>query len=319
MEITADLLYKQKLIRGFLHLADGQEAIPTGIEAAITFQDSIIQSYRDHSTFIGRGGTVREIMAELLGRVDGAAKGLGGSMHLYKKENNFYGGHGIVGTHVPLGAGIGLAHKYRKDGHVAFALYGEGAANQGQVHEAYNLAALWDIPVVFTIENNQFGMGTSARRASKNTEFYTRGDYIPGVWVDGMDALAVKSASAFAKQHALERGPIILEMDTYRYHGHSISDPGSTYRTRDEIRGIRRARDPIEHVRALLLEHGLAKPEELKQIENDVKKHVAEETEEAKRSSPPPLCYLWKYVYKKGWGAKLRPVELSRGYIQLPP
>ncbi|EIE23190.1 Dehydrogenase, E1 component [Coccomyxa subellipsoidea C-169] len=254
-------------------------------------------------------------MAELLGRVDGASKGLGGSMHLYKKDHNFYGGIGIVGTHVPLGAGIGLAHKYRKDGHVSFTLYGDGAANQGQ---AYNMAALWDLPVVFTIENNQFGMGTSARRASKNTEFYTRGDYIPGVWVDGMDALAVKTATAFAKQHALQHGPIILEMDTYRYHGHSISDPGSTYRTRNEIQGIRRARDPIEHVRNLLQEHSFADSNELKRLENDIKKHVTEEVEEAKRSPPPPLCYLWKFVYKKGWGAKLRNVELGRGFIQLP-
>ncbi|KAK9903407.1 hypothetical protein WJX75_004838 [Coccomyxa subellipsoidea] len=318
MELAADLLYKQKLARGFLHLADGQEAVPTGMEAALTFQDSIIQSYRDHCTFLGRGGTVREVIAELLGKETGAARGLGGSMHLYKKEHNFYGGEGIVGTHIPLGAGLGLAHKIRNDGHVAFALYGDGAANQGQVAEAYNIAAIWDIPVVFVIENNHYGMGTSDRRASKSAQYYTRGDYIPGVWVDGMDALSVKSATAFAKQHVLQHGPLMLEMDTYRYHGHSISDPGSTYRTRDEIQGIRRARDPIEHIRTLLQEHSFADSSELKRIEKEIKKDVADSIEEAKKDAYPPIENLWLNIYKDGLGAKLRGMEMGRPKIQLP-
>ncbi|CAL8465323.1 g4858 [Coccomyxa elongata] len=318
MELAADLLYKQKLARGFLHLADGQEAVPTGMEAALTFQDSIIQSYRDHCTFLGRGGTVKEVIAELLGKQTGAARGLGGSMHLYKREHNFFGGEGIVGTHVPLGAGLGFAHKYRNDGHVAFALYGDGAANQGQAAEAYNMAAIWELPVVFVIENNHYGMGTADRRAAKSAQYYTRGDYIPGVWVDGMDALSVKSATAFAKQYVLQHGPLMLEMDTYRYHGHSISDPGSTYRTRDEIQGIRRARDPIEHVRTLLQEHGFADAQELKRIEKEVKKDVSDQIEEAKQDAQPPIENLWLNIYKDGLGAKMRPMEMGRPKIQLP-
>ncbi|KAK9825166.1 hypothetical protein WJX81_000917 [Elliptochloris bilobata] len=318
VEITADLLYKQKLARGFLHLADGQEAVPAGMEAALTFQDSIIQSYRDHLTFIGRGGTPQELFAELLGKKEGAAKGLGGSMHLYKREHNFFGGIGIVGEQVPLGAGLGFKHKYKNDGHVAVAIYGDGCQNQGQLFEAFNMAALWSLPVIFVCENNHFGMGTADSRASKSIQYYTRGDYIPGLWVDGMDVLAVKNATAFAKDFALKNGPIVLEMDTYRYHGHSISDPGSTYRTRDEIAGVRRARDPIEHVRTLLLEHNFAEAKELKQIERDVKKEIDEALEAAKKGSEPPIEDLWNNIYVAGLGARLRPIEIGRPPIVLP-
>ncbi|CAK0786806.1 hypothetical protein CVIRNUC_010020 [Coccomyxa viridis] len=318
MELAADLLYKQKLARGFLHLADGQEAVPVGMEASLDFDDSIIQSYRDHCTFIGRGGTVKEVIAELLGKVEGAARGLGGSMHLYKREHNFFGGEGIVGTHIPLGAGLAFAHKYKKDGHVAFTLYGDGAANQGQAAEAYNMAAIWQLPCVFVIENNHFGMGTADTRAAKSATYYTRGDYIPGVWVDGMDALSVKSATAFAKQYALENGPLMMEMDTYRYHGHSISDPGSTYRTRDEIQGVRRARDPIEHMRTLILEHEFAEPGDLKRMEKEIKKDVQRQIDEAKEGKQPPIEDLWNNIYVDPLGAKMRPMEIGLPKIQLP-
>ncbi|RZR85464.1 hypothetical protein BHM03_00012453 [Ensete ventricosum] len=213
MEIAADSLYKSKLIRGFCHLYDGQEAVAIGLEAAITKKDAIITAYRDHCIFLARGGSLVESYAELMGRRSGCSKGKGGSMHFYKKDSGFFGGHGIVGAQVPLGCGLAFAQKYTKEGTVSFALYGDGAANQGQLFEALNISALWDLPVILVCENNHYGMGTAEWRAAKSPSYYKRGDYVPGLK--------------------------ILEMDTYRYHGHSMSDPGSTYRTRDEITGVR--------------------------------------------------------------------------------
>ncbi|BDA45344.1 Pyruvate dehydrogenase E1 component subunit alpha-1, mitochondrial [Coccomyxa sp. Obi] len=309
MEIAADMLYKSKLIRGFCHLYDGQEAVIVGLEAASTYQDSIITSYRDHCTHLGRGGTVFDVIAELMGRVEGATKGMGGSMHMYNKAHNFYGGCGIVGAQVPLGAGLGYAHKYRKDGSVAYALYGDGAANQGQIFEAFNMAGLWDLPVIFICENNHYGMGTAEWRGSKSSAFYTRGDYIPGLKIDGMDALAVKHGVAHAKAYAVEHGPIILEMDTYRYHGHSMSDPGSTYRTRDEITQIRTQRDPVEHIRKLLLDRGLAEASDLKKVEKSVKKEVDDAVEKAKQGTIPPADMLWKNIYSDPLGSVMRGMD----------
>ncbi|KAG6600145.1 hypothetical protein SDJN03_05378, partial [Cucurbita argyrosperma subsp. sororia] len=248
MEIAADSLYKAKLIRGFCHLYDGQEAVAVGMEAAITKKDAIITAYRDHCTFLRRGGTLLEALAELMGRQAGCSKGKGGWMHFYKKDAGFYGGHGIVG------------------------------AQQIRVSclRRSNISALWDLPVIFVCENNHYGMGTAEWRAAKSPAYYKRGDYVPGIKVDGMDALAVKQACKFAKEHALKNGPIILEMDTYRYHGHSMSDPGSTYRTRDEITGIRQERDPIDRIRKLLLSHEIATEKDLKDIEKEMRKEVDE-------------------------------------------
>ncbi|WOL20241.1 pyruvate dehydrogenase E1 component subunit alpha-1, mitochondrial-like [Canna indica] len=304
MEIAADSLYKSKLIRGFCHLYDGQEAVAVGMEAAITKRDAIITSYRDHCTFLSRGGTLLEAFAELMGRRDGCSRGKGGSMHFYKKDASFYGGHGIVGAQVPLGCGLAFAQKYSKDASVTFALYGDGAANQGQLFEALNMSALLDLPVILVCENNHYGMGTAEWRAAKSPSYYKRGDFVPGLKVDGMDALAVKQACKFVKEYALANGPIILEMDTYRYHGHSMSDPGSTYRTRDEISGIRQERDSIERIRRVILSHELASISELKDIEKEVRKEVEEAVSQAKKCSMPDQSVLFKDVFVKGYGAE---------------
>ncbi|KAJ1943400.1 alpha subunit of pyruvate dehydrogenase [Linderina macrospora] len=299
LEMAADSSYKHKLIRGFCHLCTGQEAVPVGIEQALTKDDAIITAYRCHGFTYMRGAEPVAILAELMGRKGGVSQGKGGSMHMY--AHNFYGGNGIVGAQVPLGAGIAFAQKYNEEKTCTVALYGDGAANQGQVFEAYNMAKLWDLPVLFVCENNKYGMGTSSARAAANTDYYTRGQYIPGIRVNGMDVLAVRHAIAYAREYATSgKGPLVLEMKTYRYGGHSMSDPGTTYRTREEIQHMRSTSDPITGYKARLLASGVITEEELKAIDKNAKKLIDEALAKAKAIPEPPASDLWAHVYKEG-------------------
>jgi pyruvate dehydrogenase E1 component alpha subunit len=312
VEIASDALYKAKLIRGFLHLYNGQEAVGAGLEAGLRAEDHIITAYRDHGWFIGRGGSVEGALAELTGRVGGCSLGRGGSMHFYDKKNRFYGGNGIVGAQVPIGTGIAFQCKYDKLNEVAVSLYGDGAANQGQIFEAFNMAKLWKLPAIYVCENNLYGMGTSVERASADVKFYTRGDYVPGIRVDGMDVLAVREATRYARQHALAHGPILLEMQTYRYVGHSMSDPGTAYRSREEVAGVRTAKDPIERHRKRILDSQLATVEELKEIDVAIKAKVDAAVEFAKTSPEPDVKTLFDNSY-----AKVLPTERFVG-CELP-
>lgn len=300
VEVCCDQEYKARRIRGFCHLYDGQEAISVGIEAATTREDDWITTYRCHGVALARGCTPVEVFGELFGSSVGASRGKGGSMHLYRKSANFYGGAGIVGAHVPVAAGLGLYHRYKAENlqdtkHASLVCYGDGAANQGQCWEAANMAKLWSLPVIFVIENNQYGMGTSVARSSALTEYYKQGgEIIPGIQVNGMDVLAVKAAIAAAKQYVTTgNGPIFVEAKTYRYHGHSMSDPGLTYRSRDEVAKTRSERDPIELAKARLLEAGWATEQQLKDTEKEVRAQVQSSLDEAIAGSPPVVSALF--------------------------
>lgn len=299
MEQAADALYKAKLIRGFCHLAIGQEAVSVGMESAITHEDNVITAYRCHPFAVLRGGTIHSVLAELLGKETGIAKGKGGSMHMFTKC--FYGGNGIVGAQVPVGAGIAFAQKYNDKKSVTFSMYGDGASNQGQVFEAYNMAKLWNLPVVFTCENNKYGMGTSAERSSQNTMFFTRGDQIPGIQVNGMDVLAVHKACQWAKEWTTSgKGPLLIEFVTYRYGGHSMSDPGTTYRTREEIQQMRSTRDAITGIKTYLSEWGILDDAKLKAIDKAAKAEVDEAVAQAKKDAFPDLKAFWTDIYYDG-------------------
>ena len=297
-EEKAGQLYGMGLIGGFCHLYIGQEAVVVGLEAAAEEGDKRITSYRDHGHMLACGMDPNGVMAELTGREGGYSKGKGGSMHMFSKEKHFYGGHGIVAAQVPLGAGLAFADQYKGNGRVTFTYFGDGAANQGQVYETFNMAALWKLPVIFVIENNQYAMGTSQQRSTSSAEIWERGRAfgIPGEAVDGMDVLAVKEAGQKAVEHARKDGPYILEIKTYRYRGHSMSDPAK-YRTREEVQKMRDERDPIEAVRSLLLEGNHASEEDLKAIDKEIKKIVNESADFAKESPEPDLDELWTDIY----------------------
>jgi len=298
-EEKAGQLYGMGLICGFCHLYIGQEAVVVGLEAAAESGDKRITSYRDHGHMLAAGMSPDGVMAELTGRVGGYSKGKGGSMHMFSKEKHFYGGHGIVAAQVPLGAGLAFADKYQENGRVTFTYFGDGAANQGQVYETFNMAALWELPVIFVIENNQYAMGTSQQRSTSSPDIYTRGAAfgIPGEAVDGMDVLAVKEAGDKAVKHCRSgKGPYILEIKTYRYRGHSMSDPAK-YRTREEVQKMREERDAIEHIRSLLLTGEHASEEDLKTIDKEVKAIVNASADFAKESPEPGLDELWTDIY----------------------
>ncbi|GGD40724.1 pyruvate dehydrogenase (acetyl-transferring) E1 component subunit alpha [Sinisalibacter lacisalsi] len=298
-EEKAGQLYGMGLIGGFCHLYIGQEAVVVGLEAAAEEGDKRVTSYRDHGHMLAAGMDPKGVMAELTGREGGYSKGKGGSMHMFSVEKHFYGGHGIVAAQVPIGTGLAFADKYNENGRVTFTYFGDGAVNQGQVYEAFNMASLWDLPVIYVIENNQYAMGTSVSRSSSTPEFFTRGEAlgIPGEAVDGMDVLAVKEAGERAVAHARAgKGPYILEMKTYRYRGHSMSDPAK-YRTREEVQKVRETQDAIEHVRELLLQGKHADEDELKAIDKEIKAVVNEAAEFARESPEPALDELWTDIY----------------------
>jgi pyruvate dehydrogenase E1 component alpha subunit len=294
-EEKAGQLYGMGLIGGFCHLYIGQEAVVVGMQAAAEQGDTVITSYRDHGHMLACGMDAKGVMAELTGRRGGYSRGKGGSMHMFSREKGFYGGHGIVGGQVPLGTGLGFAHKYRADGKVCMCYLGDGAINQGQVYEAFNMAALWKLPVVYVIENNKYAMGTSVQRSSAGTELYKRGAAygIPGERVDGMDVMAVRKAGAAALAHAREgKGPFILEMMTYRYRGHSMSDPAK-YRSKEEVAKMRQEHDPIDRLREYILSNKVADEAKLKDFDREIKEIVSAATEFAQQSPEPDPAELW--------------------------
>ena len=305
METLCDQAYKAKKIRGFCHLYIGQEAIALGMVKALDKEDAIVTGYRDHVWYCARGGAPKDVFAEMMSRQTGCSKGKGGSMHMYSADNQFYGGNGIVGAQASLGTG--LAWKYtltngkQSPKNCAVALYGDGAANQGQIFECFNMASLYKIPCIYVCENNHFGMGTSEARGSANFQFYRRCDYIPGLRVDGMDLFAVMEATRWAREWCLSgNGPVVLEMDSYRYMGHSMSDPDSAYRTKDDVRKVRDERDCVVMLRKMILEHNIMSEADVKALEKEVKKEVEQELIEAEKGPATDMAELWTDIYTKG-------------------
>ena len=297
-EEKAGQLYGMGLIGGFCHLYIGQEAVVVGMQAAAQEQDTMVTSYRDHGHMLASGMDPKGVMAELTGRRGGYSNGKGGSMHMFSRETGFFGGHGIVAAQVPIGTGLAFSHKYRQDGGICAAYFGDGAVNQGQVSEAFNMAALWQLPVIYVIENNKYGMGTSVERASATVELHRRGNSfdIPGMQVDGMDVLAVKAAAEVATAHCRAgKGPYVLEMKTYRYRGHSMSDPAK-YRTKEEVSKIRQESDPIDYARDLIFENKVADEASLKETDREVKALVTEAAEFAQQSPEPEPDELYTDV-----------------------
>ncbi len=297
-EERAGQLYGLGLIGGFCHLYIGQEAVAVGLQSAMKVgRDSVITGYRDHGHMLAYGIDPKVIMAELTGRAAGISKGKGGSMHMFSVEHGFYGGHGIVGAQVALGTGLAFKHQYAKDGGTCLAYFGDGAANQGQVYESFNMAKLWDLPVIYAIENNQYAMGTSVERSSSEPDFYKRGEsfQIPGIQVDGMDVLAVRGAAEVAMEWTQAgKGPIILELKTYRYRGHSMSDPAK-YRTKEEVQSYRQGNDPIDHAAKELGKLGVSE-EELKEIDKGIKDIVVEAAKFAEDAPEPEAAELYTDV-----------------------
>ncbi|MDQ0436697.1 pyruvate dehydrogenase E1 component alpha subunit [Kaistia dalseonensis] len=300
-EEKAGQMYGMGLIHGFCHLYIGQEAVVVGMQMAIrTGEDQVITGYRDHGHMLATGMDAKGVMAELTGRRHGYSHGKGGSMHMFSIEKQFFGGHGIVGAQVSLGTGLAFANRYRKNDNVTLTYFGDGAANQGQVYESFNMAELWKLPVIYIIENNRYAMGTSVSRSSAQTDFSKRGlsFNIPGEQVDGMDIRAVKEAGERAVAWCRAgNGPYILEMQTYRYRGHSMSDPAK-YRSKDEVQKMRTEHDPIEQVRVRLLDKGWASEEDLKKIDADIREIVNQSADFAQNDPEPDASELWTDIVK---------------------
>ena len=297
-EEKAGQLYGLGLIGGFCHLYIGQEAVAVGIQSALEpGKDSVITGYRDHGHMLAYGIDPNVIMAELTGRAAGISRGKGGSMHMFSVEHKFYGGHGIVGAQVSLGTGLAFAHKYRDDGGVAMSYFGDGASNQGQVYESFNMAELWKLPIIFVIENNQYAMGTSVNRSSAEDQLYRRGESfrIPGMQVDGMDVLAVRGAAEAALEWVRAgKGPVLMELKTYRYRGHSMSDPAK-YRSREEVQAVRDKSDALEHLKKVMLDAGITE-EKFKDIDKEIRAIVAESADFAESAPEPDLPDLYTDV-----------------------
>ncbi len=292
-EEKAGQLYGMGIIGGFCHLYIGQEAVVTGIQSALEPGDMVITGYRCHGHMLAAGSPPEKVMSELTGKTDGVSEGKGGSMHMFIK-GSFYGGHGIVGAQVPLGTGLAFASKYKKLNNLSITDFGDGAANQGQVFEAFNMAALWKLPIIYIIENNQYAMGTSVSRSTAVEELYSRGAAfgIPGEQVDGMDVIAVhKAADKAIKYCRSGKGPILLELMTYRFRGHSMSDPAK-YRSKEEVSKMRHERDPIEYIKAIILKNNLASEDKLKEIDKEIRQKISLSADIAQDSPEPDISSL---------------------------
>lgn len=308
LEVVADELYKQKLIRGFCHLADGQEAVAMGLEAELTHGDPFITAYRNHGNAYLRGIGLYPLFCELLGRRDGSSRGKGGSMHYYSSKSNYYGGNGIVGAQVPVGTGLAFALRYKGNtDNVSVVLYGDGAANQGQLYEAANMASVWKLPVIYVVENNRYAMGTSVERSSANGHnFHKNLPAVPGIRVDGFNVLEVAAATRFAKEFARKHGPIVMNVITYRYHGHSMSDPGTTYRKREEVADVRKNSDCIKVAAAMLLKSEVLTEAELESLHEEITAEVDREKDRALQCQEPSPSSLAEDVYSPGFNHFIR-------------
>ncbi|MDX1949039.1 MAG: pyruvate dehydrogenase (acetyl-transferring) E1 component subunit alpha [Rickettsiales bacterium] len=297
-EERAGALYGMGLIGGFCHLYIGQEAVVTGVQANLKKGDQTITTYRDHGHMVAAGTDAKVIFAELMGRETGCSRGKGGSMHMFDLANGFYGGHGIVGANVPLGAGLAFANKYRGNDNISVTYFGDGAANQGQVYETLNMAALWNLPAIFIVENNEYAMGTSTKRSAANTEYYKRGEGfgVKGRLVNGMDVLEVYEAAKEAVDYVRSgKGPLLIEMKTYRYRGHSMSDPAK-YRTKEEVAEFKEKKDPIINLQRYMLENNIASEDDFNEIDKNVKKMIEDAVEFSKNSPEPDANELFTDV-----------------------
>lgn len=295
MEKENELLYKQRVVRGFCHLYSGEEACAVGVHASMTKEDCLITAYRCHGYCYMSGVSIESIITELAGKEGGCSRGKGGSMHMYGP--NFYGGNGIVGAHIPIGTGIALALKYRNKGGISFTCYGDGAANQGQCFESKNMACLWKLPILYVVENNKYGLGTGVDRASCCKTFHNRFTFLPGIQADGMDILAVREAIRFAREFVVKNGPLIVELITYRYYGHSMSDPGTSYRSREEIEEVRKNRDPINLFAKTCVTAGLLTDKEVKDIRKKIKTEIEAIGVKAGKGKEPPVEELVGDIY----------------------